>query len=57
MQVAINISLTNDAIVITSLDNVNLAIAYLMSLKIQKVLKCNDYIELSMRSRCSVRII
>jgi hypothetical protein len=39
MQVAINISLTNDAIVITSLDNVNLAIAYLMSLKIQKVLK------------------
>jgi len=34
MQVVINIFLTNDAIVIASLDSVNLAIAYLMSPKI-----------------------
>ncbi len=33
MQIVINISLTNDAIVIASLNSVNLAIAYLMSSK------------------------
>jgi hypothetical protein len=39
MQVVINISLTNDTIIIASLDNVNLAIAYLINSKIQKMLK------------------
>jgi len=33
MQIVINILLINDAIVIASLNNVDLAIAYLMSLK------------------------
>jgi hypothetical protein len=39
MQVVISISLTNDATIIASLDNVDLAIACSMGPKIQKVLK------------------
>jgi len=39
MQVVISISLINDAIVIISLNSVDLAIAYLMNSKTRKVLK------------------